>query len=100
MQQGLEINLPETAASGIATEGEPFILSIAENGRISLGEARVPINDLRKKLTAIFASRKNKQIYIQADKNTNYGHVAEALAEARAAGIFNISLVTLPKSSP
>lgn len=99
MQQGLEINLPETNSSGLATPEDPFILVIDENGRISIGSSRIALRDLKKKLAAIFSTRSNKQVYIQADKNTNYGVVAEALAEARAAGLFNISLVTLPKSS-
>ena len=52
---------------------------------------------LRKKLRAIFKMRKNKQVYLQADKTVDYGFVAEAMGEIRAAGIYNISLITLPK---
>jgi biopolymer transport protein TolR len=99
MQQGLEVDLPETTSSGVATSDEPFILSISKEGRISAGNANIPIEDLRKKLSAIFASRSNKQIYIQADKKTDYGTVADVLAESRAAGIGNISLITLPKTN-
>lgn len=98
MQQGLEINLPETTNSGIPTLDEPFVLVINESGQISVGSSKINVRDLKKKLSAIFSTRQNKQIYIQADKNTRYAVVAEALAEARAAGIFNISLVTLPKN--
>ena len=53
--------------------------------------------DLKTKLTAIFSTKKNKQIYIQADKKVDYGVVAEVMGEARAAGIFNLSLITIPK---
>jgi biopolymer transport protein TolR len=100
MQQGLEVNLPETKSSGLATPEDPFLLVIDDSGRIFIGSSRVRLSDLQKKLSAIFKSRENKQIFIQADKNTSYGTVAEALAEARAAGISNISLVTLPKNTP
>ena len=100
MQQGLDVDLPETASSGMPTRDEPFVLTISKEGRMSAGSARMNMADLRQKLAAIFATRKDKQIYIQADKKTDYGTVAEALGEIRAAGIFNISLVTLPKSSP
>ncbi len=44
-----------------------------------------------------FENKKNKQVYIQADRKVDYGFVAEAMAEVRAAGIFNIGLITLPK---
>lgn len=97
MQQGIDINLPETAASGIATSDEPFILSIKENNKLYVAKDEVDITGLRRKLKAIFATRTNKQIYLKADKNVNYELVAKALAEIRAAGIYNIGLVTLPQ---
>lgn len=97
MQQGLEIELPETAASGVSTSEEPFVLVISKSKRISVGGQQIPISDLQKRLQAIFEKRPNKQIYIQADKAVDYGFVAETMAEVRAAGITNIGLVTLPK---
>lgn len=97
MQQGLEVNLPETSASGVPTNDEPFILVISREGKMQAGKADLQMDNLRQKLKAIFATRKSKEIYIQADRKTDYGVVAEAMAEIRAAGIFNISLITIPK---
>lgn len=97
MQQGLDIELPETASSGVPTAEEPFVLVIKKNHKIYLGEQILPQEDLGKRLNAIFEKRHNKQIYLQADKNVDYGFVAETMAEIRAAGILNIGLVTLPK---
>ncbi|MBK7889479.1 MAG: ExbD/TolR family protein [Bdellovibrionales bacterium] len=98
MQQGLDIELPETAASGASTSEEPFVLVITKGKRITVGDQTIAFADLRKRLTAIFASRPNKQIYLQADKAVDYGFVAETMGEIRAAGIPNIGLVTLPKA--
>jgi biopolymer transport protein TolR len=98
MQQGLDIDLPETAASGVPTSEEPFILVIHKNRKIFVGDAQMPEEGLREKLEAIFEKRPNKQIYLQADRSVDYGFVAEVMAEIRAAGIFNIGLVTLPKT--
>lgn len=98
MQQGLDVELPETAASGMSTSEEPFTIVITKDGHLSAGSAALSLDTLQTKLGAIFKTRKNKQIYIQADKKTEYGMVAGVLAEARAAGIFSISLVTLPKA--
>ncbi len=99
MQQGLEVELPETASSGVATTEEPFILVVKKNGQLIAGETNMNMKDLRGKLQAIFETRKNKQIYIQADKSVEYGVVAEAMGEVRAAGIFQIGLITLPKAN-
>jgi biopolymer transport protein TolR len=99
MQQGIDIELPETASSGVETSDEPFVLTVKANQKIFIGEAQVPINGLRNKIKAIFETRKNKQVYIKADKKVEYGVVASAMAEVRAAGIYKIGLVTLPKGN-
>ena len=97
MQQGIDIDLPETAASGMETSDEPFILAIQNNNKIYVAKEEVQLVGLRKKLKAIFKTRRNKQIYLKADRKVNYELVAQTLAEIRAAGIHNIGLVTLPK---
>ena len=98
MQQGLEVQLPETSNSGVSTTDEPFILTIKKDRTIHAGEAQLKMATLKTKLQAIFASRKNKQVYIQADRDVNYGTVAEAMGEIRAAGIFSIGMITIPKA--
>lgn len=99
MQQGIEVNLPKTSSSGVETNDEPFVLVIHANRTMTAAKSSIAMADLKTKLTAIFKTRKNKQIYIQADKKVDYGYVAEAMAEIRAAGIFSIGLITLPKDS-
>ncbi len=100
MQQGLDVELPETANSGVPTNDEPFILAIKRNSEIYMGSVRIPANELKTRIQAIFSTRKNKQIYIQADRQVEYGIVAEAMGEIRAAGIYSVGLITLPKASP
>ena len=98
MHQGLDVELPETSNSGMQMRDEPFVLVIGKDRSLRAGEARIAMADLRTKLKAIFATRKNKQIYIQADRAVDYGTVAEAMGEIRSAGIFSIGMVTIPKS--
>lgn len=97
MQQGIDVNLPETTNTGVQMTDKPFVLVIKKNKKIYAGESLIPMNVLRVRLHAIFETRRDKQIYIQADRDVNYGTVAEALGEIRAAGIYDIGLVTLPK---
>ena len=99
MQQGIEVDLPKTSASGVEATDEPFVLVISSDQRITVGKQSIAIQELSEKLKSIFSVRKNKQIYIQADRKVDYGFVAEAMAEIRLAGIYNIGLITLPKSS-
>lgn len=98
MQQGIEVELPKTAASGVQATDDPFMLIIHKNRKMTAGKVALSMNDLSEKLNSIFKTRKNKQLYLQVDKSIDYGFVAEAMAEIRKAGIYSIGLVTLPKT--
>lgn len=98
MQQGIQVDLPKTASSGIELNDEPMVLVIEPNQKMSIAKEPISMAVLSSKLKAIFQNRTNKQIYVQADRSVNYGFVAEAMAEIRAAGIFSIGLVTEPKA--
>ncbi len=97
MQQGIDVNLPKTSSAGVELNEDPFVLTIDVGGKIKIASTQVPMENLKSKLKAIFEHKKNKQIYIQADKKVDYGVVAEVMGEARAAGIYNLSLITIPK---
>ncbi len=94
MQQGLEIDLPETVGAGISVPEDPFILVIKKNKKIFIGSVQILADEVGKKTAAILKNRKNKQVYIQADKSVEYSVVAEALAEIRSAGLYQVSLIT------
>lgn len=97
MQQGIEVDLPKTSSSGVEPKEEPFVLVIGHDKQMTVAKTKISMEELRPKLKAIFENKRNKQVYIQADRKVDYGFVAEAMAEVRAAGIFNIGLITLPK---
>lgn len=98
MQQGIEVDLPKTAASGVQATDDPFVLVIHRNKKITAGKVNLTLSQMEEKLRAIFKTRRNKQLYLQADKAVEYGFVAEVMAEIRRAGINNVGLVTLPKT--
>lgn len=100
MQQGIDVDLPQTSASGVQPSDEPFVIAISKTGQVSFGESSIAIALVKEKLSAIFQTRKNKQVYLQADRTVSYGIVAEVMAEIRAAGITNVGLITIPKSNP
>jgi biopolymer transport protein TolR len=97
MQQGIEVDLPKTSSSGVTPSEDPLTLVIHQSRKITISNQALQLDELKTKLTSIFGSRKNKQIYLRADKDVAYGFVAEVMAEIRAAGITNIGLITLPK---
>ena len=96
MQQGIDIELPQTRAAGIAPEEDPLLIIIDNQKKVRIGAALVPMDDLGNKLKSIISQRKKKQVYLQADKSVDYGTVAGVMAEIRAAGVSNLGLITLP----
>lgn len=98
MQQGIEVDLPETEESGVSNKEEPAVLIVRKDKKLYLGETNIPYAGLVEKLTAIYSKKPSKQIYIQADKGLEYGYVADIMSLIRAAGINNIGLITVPKS--
>lgn len=98
MQQGIQVDLPKTSATGLELNEDPMLLQIEGNQRITIAKTAVPLTQLKTKLEAIFKTRKNKQLFIQADRRVDYGIVAEVMAEAKAAGISQLGLVTMPKT--
>ncbi len=97
MQQGIEVDLPKTSSSGVEVKEEPFVLVIGSDQKMTIAKQKIAMKDLKTKIKAIFEHKKDKQVYIQADRKVDYGFVAEAMAEVRAAGVYNIGLVTQPK---
>ena len=96
MKQGLEVSVPSTRAAGLSLSTKPFYLSIQKTGRVLIGDQAVSPQNLGPKLKSIFKTRKNKQVYIQADKKVLYEVVARVMAEVSAAGVSSIALVTQP----
>jgi biopolymer transport protein TolR len=99
LQQGIDVQLPETANTGLTVKEDPFVLTIKKGDKIFVDTHELALEGLKDKLAAIFESRNDKQIYIQADKEVPYGFVAEIMGEIKSAGISGIGLVTLPKNA-
>ena len=98
MQQGVDVDLPETTTQPLRMQEEPLILTIQKEGKYYLGRSEVPLPELQAKLEAIFEGRDNKEIFLRADKEAPYGFVVKALAAAREAGATKLGMVTEPES--
>ena len=94
MQQGMDVNLPETTTQPLRVKDDPLILSVKKEGQYYLGRTEVKLDELMTKLEAIFEARDSKQIFLRADKDAPYGTVVKAMAAAREAGATQLGIVT------
>lgn len=94
MQQGMDVELPETTTQPLRVKDDPLILSVRKEGSYYLGRTEVKLEELVPKLEAIFEARDSKKIFLRADKNAPYGTVVKAMAAAREAGSTQLGIVT------
>lgn len=100
MEQGLEVNLPNTKSSANlekSTTEEPIFLYISASKGLMLGDRKVSKDDLAARLASLFQNREKKEIFVKADKSIPYGDVADVMTRVQAAGIAKVGLVTLPE---
>ncbi len=98
MQQGIDVDLPDTTTQPIRVQNEPLILTVQASGKVYLARREIPLEELRAKLEAIFEGRDGKEIFLRADDKADYGLVVRALAAARQAGATKLGMVTEPES--
>lgn len=97
MQQGIDIDLPETTTQALRVQNNPLILSVKKDGRYFLGRSEIQLEDLVSKLQAVFEARDSKEIYLRADRAAAYGTVVKAMAAAQNAGSKQLGIITEPE---
>jgi len=99
MQQGIQVDLPKTKSPALAEQEKPYVIVVNKNGNVEIAGNEIRSSDVTNKLRGAFEKRQKKEIFIQADKGIAYGVVAAVMAQAQAAGISRIGLVTEAKDS-
>ena len=95
MQQGLNVQLPETEAQAAAVSKNPFILVIKKNGRIFIDTSLSTLRTSKIELMEVPLQQLGQKL--KADRLVSYGKVAAALAELQLAGLTKVSLITAVK---
>ncbi|MFH1489044.1 MAG: protein TolR [Pseudomonadota bacterium] len=96
MTQGVDVNLPQTAAKNIKTKDDPLILTVNAKGEIYLEDHLVKLEALESKVKQIFRYRRDKEILLRGDKDVPYGFIIKVMAGVKNAGISKLGMVTEP----
>src|SRR5512139_2109875 len=67
MQQGVDVDLPETNTQPIRVKDEPLILTVEKDGKVHVGRREIPQTELKDKLVAIFEGRDSRELFLRAD---------------------------------
>ena len=96
LHYGLEVDLPESSRRPLEIPQEQVVLSIRKDQTIHLDRYEVALPELETRLQAVFAGRRDKEIFLQADRSVPYGYVVKTMAVIKAAGIDRMGLITEP----
>ena len=97
MQQGVDVDLPETTTQPLRLQNEPLILTVKADGTVFVSRKEIALAELQQKLEAIFEGRDDKEIFLRADQKASYGAVVKVMAAARLAGASKLGMVTEPE---
>jgi biopolymer transport protein TolR len=97
MQQGLDVDLPETTTQPMHLKDNSLVLTVKKDGTVVIANAVVPPDQLEEKLKAILEGRESDDIFLRADKEAPYGAVVKVMAAARAGGAKTLGVVTEPE---
>jgi biopolymer transport protein TolR len=95
----VDLDLPETSAETIDDPKGRLTLSIDRNRQLFLGETPVTWVDLESKLRANERVQKEKELYIEADKDLPYAVIVTAMAAAQQAGVAKLQMRTDQKAN-
>ena len=96
MNDAIDIRLPKGKAKASGVEEKSVILGIKPDQTVYIGKSQVPIDQLDKKLAAIYSTRDKKEIFINADEAVTHGFIVKVMTLAQQAGVLKISFQVDP----
>lgn len=95
LHQGVSVALPKTETTNLPSSVEdPIILSITSDGRYYINETPVARGLLRDRLNAFLRTRKDRTVFLKADRALSVGTVVETLDVLNRMGIENLGFIT------
>lgn len=96
--RGLNAQVPQPSRNSNQNSDAAIVIQILANhgGQpgYKINQEDVAINDLGKRLNAIFAVRADKALFIKGDSNLDFSTVAQVVDIGKSAGADQIALIT------
>jgi biopolymer transport protein TolR len=96
MTQGLNVDLPETTSKALRQEDKPLVVTIDDEGTISIGTIPMVRDLLIQELRKSYEANKDQPVFLKADKRVPYGSVVQVMADIKNAGFDKIGMITKP----
>ncbi|UCG06794.1 MAG: protein TolR [Desulfobacterales bacterium] len=96
MMQGVDVSLPETTSEPLNSEQEHLVITIDKDNKVYINDYQVTVDFLKEKLAKILEGRRDREVFLKADKDISYGTVVQVMAEIKGAGVEKLGMVTVP----
>jgi len=93
-QKGTDIDLPAEARAPEVGPSPQIVVEMTADHRIAVNKQHVELAGLAPMLRQIFASRREKTLFLVGDAGLPYHEVVTVIDAARAAGIDKVGVVT------
>jgi biopolymer transport protein TolR len=94
MVQGVDVSLPEATSQPLSSEKEHLVITVDKDRQVFINDFKVSLDFLQEKLKKILEGRRDREVYLRADKEVDYGMVVRVMSEIKGAGIGKLGMVT------
>lgn len=97
LTNAVKLDLPKATSNADLQKPEKIEFAIDAAGALFWNGERVDREEAMKRFVDAGAKRPQPEVYLRADQNVAYRHVAEMLADASKAGLSKVAFVSEPK---
>lgn len=96
MQGGVDLSLPKADAKPMEAK-DGVNIDVNRSGVIIIDGNKMSLGEFRSFAKTLTGNRSRNGVYLRADKDVNYGVIAQLMAILAGAGITSVSFVTEPE---
>jgi biopolymer transport protein TolR len=97
-QQGITVSLPKAKARTQKIESDEKVVTVTidKSMQIYLNDSSVPLTELGPRLREIFATRKDRTVFLKSDQSISYGDFVKVVAVVKDSGVEQLGMITEP----
>ncbi len=100
MQQGLNVNLPESRRAPALPAEDPVYITVPEafarNRVVQLGNESIRIDVLEERIRQVMRTRENKQVYLRSDGQVTMQLIMDVMDRLKDGGVERVGIVSRP----
>jgi biopolymer transport protein ExbD len=93
-QKGLDVDLPAETTAAPTETNEQIVLEYQADRQIAINKQPVTLLPLESRLRDIFATRRDKTLYIAGAGSLRYGDIVAVVDAGKGAGVERVGIIT------